>query len=386
MPDLNYNHPNYIRMDLAKFKKTTKELHYTVNEKYRELNSTELNQTNLSQIQELFSRSLGFRNYDAIIKHYSEHKHPTPSFKTGRFLDDWKSEEIISLISFLMESYPNDIWKSKGMALFTAIINTLCHMRDELEILLDSEVIREYLIFDNIFKLYKTRRDFPNQLRSALRAYLFSLPGFQESAPKQSDSVYSYHAQLQMIFNSVLTIIKNIEICNPIIISPNWYQANYSYCKNINNLSHIEQTDNNDNRLNNTIKTSNRLNDLNIDDYYKKYDTEDWTNLFKNNKSIIIKNDKNESVSFNGFSLIKPIINSSYLEDSWLDDITFKNVLNNIIANKQFKTFYLSDLLIHSFKIINKQKRLMYNECVNTLVTNYSSVIEYSEKINDLTK
>lgn len=61
----------------------------------------------------------------------------------------------------------------------------LVYMRDKKEILLDVDQIREYLILDNIIKLYKTRKDFPPHIKAALRGYLVSLPGFQESAPKQ---------------------------------------------------------------------------------------------------------------------------------------------------------------------------------------------------------
>lgn len=97
-----------------------------------------------------------------------------------------------------------DMWKGRAISLISAIMMALTYMRDQKEILLDVDAIREHLILDNIIKLYKTRRDFPNHIRAALRAYLVSLPGFQESAPKQNDTVLEQHGYLQMQFTKLL--------------------------------------------------------------------------------------------------------------------------------------------------------------------------------------
>lgn len=97
-----------------------------------------------------------------------------------------------------------DMWKGRAISLISAIMMALVYMRDQKEILLDVEAIREYLILDNIIKLFKTRRDFPGHIRAALRAYLVSLPGFQESAPKQNDTVMEQHGYLQMQFTKIL--------------------------------------------------------------------------------------------------------------------------------------------------------------------------------------
>jgi len=97
-----------------------------------------------------------------------------------------------------------DMWKGRAISLISAIMMALVYMRDQREILLDVEAIREFLIIDNIIKMYKTRRDFPNHIRNALRAYLVSLPGFQESAPKQGDTVLEQHGYLQMQFTKLL--------------------------------------------------------------------------------------------------------------------------------------------------------------------------------------
>ncbi len=97
-----------------------------------------------------------------------------------------------------------DMWKGRAISLISAIMMALVYMRDKKEILLDVDQIREYLILDNIIKLYKTRKDFPPHIKAALRGYLVSLPGFQESAPKQNDTVGEQHGYLQMQFTKIL--------------------------------------------------------------------------------------------------------------------------------------------------------------------------------------
>ncbi len=97
-----------------------------------------------------------------------------------------------------------DMWKGRAISLISAMMMALTYMRDQKDILLDVDIIREYLILDNIIKLYKQRKDFPNHIRAALKGYLVSLPGFQENAPKQNDTVAEQHGYLQMQFTKIL--------------------------------------------------------------------------------------------------------------------------------------------------------------------------------------
>lgn len=96
-----------------------------------------------------------------------------------------------------------DMWKGRAISLISAIMMALVYMRDKGEILLDVDIIREYLILETIIKMNK-RSDFPPHIKAALRGYLVSLPGFQESAPKQNDTVMEQHGYLQMQFTKLL--------------------------------------------------------------------------------------------------------------------------------------------------------------------------------------
>ena len=96
-----------------------------------------------------------------------------------------------------------DMWKGRAISLISAIMMALVFLRDNKEILLDVDNIREYLILETIIKLNK-RKDLPTHIRDAIRGYLVSLPGFVENAPKQNETVLEQHGYLQMQFTKLL--------------------------------------------------------------------------------------------------------------------------------------------------------------------------------------
>lgn len=97
----------------------------------------------------------------------------------------------------------NAMWKGRAISLVSGIMMGLVWLRDNDGLLLDVDVIRDYLILDNIQKLAK-RRDLPSNILSAIKAYLKSLPGYQDGAPKQSETVMDQHGYLQMQFTKIL--------------------------------------------------------------------------------------------------------------------------------------------------------------------------------------
>lgn len=97
-----------------------------------------------------------------------------------------------------------DMWKGRAISLISAIMMALVFLRDQKEILLDVDIIREHLILDTIIKLYSNRRDLPKHIKEALRAYLLSIPGFVEGAKKQNETVLEQHGYLQMQFTKLL--------------------------------------------------------------------------------------------------------------------------------------------------------------------------------------
>lgn len=431
---------NYIKVDSIEFRKTAKKLHTDLKKQI------DIPTITLSQTQESLAKALGFRNHDAIYQFFNKNTNSLASYKSGSFLNEWEEDDIVKLIISLLSPGVANVFRDRAISLIKAVIKALIFMRDIKEIQFGIDAINKYLIADNLIQLYKVRRDFPPAIKMALKNYLFSTPGFRLEDTIQNDTFQDQHGYLQMQFTSILTTLSNIEQCDPIIFSPRWYHAKYSYTslenplgslsisgvtgsgmnttlaslsknkkskkeitsehkKIINILTELdsmfekeedeieeianrfsEPLDNND-KTSSVIKyATQRLDDKKIKILYHKFSDADWINFIVNNKSLSLKNDNASPYIFSGIELINPIRNSRYLEDSWLGDDTFIKVFNNLLKNKQFKTFYLSDLLFYTFKIVNQQKRMLYSDCVLNLIDNYSNIVEYSEILNNLAK
>lgn len=97
----------------------------------------------------------------------------------------------------------NAMWKGRAISLISGVMFALVYMRENEGLLLDVDQIRDYLILENIQKLAK-RRDLPANILQSIRAYLRSLPGYQENAQKQSETVMDQHGYLQMQFTRIL--------------------------------------------------------------------------------------------------------------------------------------------------------------------------------------
>lgn len=120
------------------------------------------------------------------------------------------TELLISLIDNYNDDYDN-MFKSKAVSLISTVMMVLTYFRDRDEILLDFEVIREYLIFNNLIKLYKRKNELnlPSHIISALNRYLFSIAGFQEYAIKQDNKVIEQHDLLVIHLNKILGIFSD---------------------------------------------------------------------------------------------------------------------------------------------------------------------------------
>lgn len=112
---------------------------------------------------------------------------------------------LTELLVSLMDESGGDgaMWKGRAISLISAIMMALVDKRDKKQILLDVDVIRDYMILENIIKLSK-ERDLPPHVITSIRSYLRSLPGYQENAPKQSETVMDQHGYLQMQFTRIL--------------------------------------------------------------------------------------------------------------------------------------------------------------------------------------
>ncbi len=97
----------------------------------------------------------------------------------------------------------NAMWKGRAITLISGVMFALVYMRENEGLLLDVDEIRNYLILENIQKLADSR-NLPANILQSIRAYLRSLPGYVDKAPKQSETVMDQHGYLQMQFTRIL--------------------------------------------------------------------------------------------------------------------------------------------------------------------------------------
>lgn len=103
----------------------------------------------------------------------------------------------------------NAMWKGRAISLISSIMLALVYLRDHDGLLLGVETIRDHLLLEKIQQLSK-RRDLPAHVIQSLKSYLRSLPGYQDSAPKQSETVMDQHGYLQMQFTRILGSLADI--------------------------------------------------------------------------------------------------------------------------------------------------------------------------------
>lgn len=85
------------------------------------------------------------------------------------------------LVSLMPDSGgDNAMWKDRAVALMAALMPVLTWMRDELEIPLSINVIRDQLVLSNVIRLSRDSK-VPQKIRKEILGYLNALPGFQES-------------------------------------------------------------------------------------------------------------------------------------------------------------------------------------------------------------
>lgn len=85
------------------------------------------------------------------------------------------------LVSLMPDSQgDNAMWKDRAVALMAALMPVLTWMRDELEVPLSINVIRDQLVLSNVIRLSRDSK-VPAKIRKEIVGYLHALPGYQDS-------------------------------------------------------------------------------------------------------------------------------------------------------------------------------------------------------------
>lgn len=321
---------NAISIDEAKFLKTSKKLLSHLTEEY----SLDIK---LSKIQEILAQSLGYRNlYDLqkTLTNSSENikvnNLPYSNVQVDIFRDI-AVEQATEILVNLMEHSSTDMWRGRAISLIFTVMNSLIHLREIKEVVINSNIIREYLVLDNMIRLFK-RKDLPLNIKKGLKDYLFSLPGYQDAAPKQNDVVLEQHGYLVMQFHHVLTKLQQIEENDFIIADKSWFSM---------------ETDSK------VISASGGSNRKTI--YEKEY--------------------------FDRLTVNPKLSECEFLEDSWISMPEYENWITPLFKKEQLNNIRISNLLIYVTTIISPSKRNELYLVLNSILNNYYIASSISNKI-----
>lgn len=118
------------------------------------------------------------------------------------------SSGLTELMVGLMDSGggSDPMWQGRAIALVSAVMSGLVWMRDNEGLLLDIDVLREYLLLEKIAELAERDYGGVENIAKAIRAYLLSIPGYNPQKPigQQESVVSEQHGYLQMQFTRIL--------------------------------------------------------------------------------------------------------------------------------------------------------------------------------------
>jgi intracellular multiplication protein IcmO len=125
------------------------------------------------------------------------------------------SDNLTQLVVSLMDEVGGDgaMWKGRATAMFTGLMKALVWLRDNDELRLDVGSLRDHLGFGAIVGLASgaSAPGLPEEIRSALRAYLSCLPGYNpERGARQAQTTLDQHGYLEMQFTKILGSLADV--------------------------------------------------------------------------------------------------------------------------------------------------------------------------------
>lgn len=109
------------------------------------------------------------------------------------------AESLSELITSLLPSSGDGIWKDRASSYIAALIRALVEKRDQGKLLLDVGVIRSYFQLEKTIELSKATDISPNAT-AGLRAYVLNLPAYQPDKKVIESTVYEQHGYVVMQF------------------------------------------------------------------------------------------------------------------------------------------------------------------------------------------
>ena len=124
------------------------------------------------------------------------------------------AEELAQmLVSLLEQGGDGGMWKVRGMALMQGLMRMLVWLRDDGRIDLDAGTVARHLALSEIVRIGngESHASAPLELRHLLRAYLASLPGYnEERGLRQAQTTLNQHGYLEMQFSRILGALSEV--------------------------------------------------------------------------------------------------------------------------------------------------------------------------------
>lgn len=118
------------------------------------------------------------------------------------------TELIVGLMGGGSGGGDGDMWKGRAISMVGAVMRALVWKRDNQNLLLDVEVLRDNILFENIQKL-ALDSDLPSEVVSSLNGYLQSLPGYVVGEETQEATTLEQHGFLMMQFTRILSSLSD---------------------------------------------------------------------------------------------------------------------------------------------------------------------------------
>lgn len=356
---------NTIELNLVSFNRMA-------NNFSRELSQTLNTSISVYTTQELLAKSLGFIDHYKIKKffEYGTECSYLPS-ALGDFSVQMTAKNQMQLLLALSDS-GNVSLHNRAHGFLNAVMAALEHMSNDKEIILDFDVIQEFSNLENIARLYKQRRDFPNPIRQQLKCYLDTIPGYKDNLTRQECLAIEYHSSIKSYFYYAFNVISQWKKADPLIINSQWYMAHYEDSESFSSV------------LDENISVL--ADQFSVQDWRKKFTEPTMSNTEKDtiDNKIYCKNNKNKALKSIG--LIEAINDDYQTEHSWLLDSTYQELITYLFRTKEFKSFYLSELFVFCFSILNQEKREKFLNFLVYLVKNYETTLQTSARLNSLIK
>lgn len=358
-----------IELNKETFKKSCKRLNKELSQY---LESTP--EIPLSIVQEMQAKAFGFRNTDALFKFFDKNKSidiPT-KHNAPIFLQDWSKEHILKVFAMLLEYQISDsMWRQRAIGLISTVIEVVDYQRFQDGTVITVEEIRKHMHLDILCKILRNSEEYSDSVVNKVKGYLIDVPGFQISAPKQGETVVEQHGFNQMHINSLLEKLEYVQNHDVLIVSLDWLQA-VSHHTN----EHGEVSD---------TKIVSRIDAQYLQELYAHFPPRQWIDFNIDHVPYHLRYiDNGKNYAFKGFEIIDAINHHEDSSNSWLKDELFGSIAAELVANKQLRNYTFSELLLYTCKIVNQKKRSKHIALLVNLLDYYSTVIEYSNKFNEL--